>query len=117
LIADYCQSGIQRKSSENGKALEKKLSPNVAFYQADAATAQLAAHSLGIKYTVPFMQTGGTIIQLPPPGIRGRQKFPSLARFSCGDATLYLNEMEEKKVAARCFVLRILEGLGAFFGS
>jgi NAD(P)-dependent dehydrogenase (short-subunit alcohol dehydrogenase family) len=99
------------RSSEKGKALEEELSPNVAFYRADAASASdteslvnfvverfgkvdcvvnnagvggeggpiaetsvegfnksiellLGGTFLGIKYAVPFMQTGGTIINI-----------------------------------------------------
>jgi NAD(P)-dependent dehydrogenase (short-subunit alcohol dehydrogenase family) len=99
------------RSEEKGKALEKKLSPNAAFYQADAASASdtealmkftverfgrldcvvnnagvggeggpiagtsvegfnksigllLGGTFLGIKYAVPLMQTGGTIINI-----------------------------------------------------
>jgi NAD(P)-dependent dehydrogenase (short-subunit alcohol dehydrogenase family) len=99
------------RSQEKGKALEKKLSPNAAFYQADAASASdsealmkftverfgrldcvvnnagvggeggpiagtsvegfnksigllLGGTFLGIKYAVPLMQTGGTIINI-----------------------------------------------------
>jgi NAD(P)-dependent dehydrogenase (short-subunit alcohol dehydrogenase family) len=99
------------RSQEKGKALEKELSPNVAFYQADAASASdtealmkftverfgrldcvvnnagvggeggpiagtsvegfnksigllLGGTFLGIKYAVPLMQTGGTIINI-----------------------------------------------------
>jgi NAD(P)-dependent dehydrogenase (short-subunit alcohol dehydrogenase family) len=99
------------RSQEKGKALEKELSPNVAFYQANAASASdtealmkftverfgrldcvvnnagvggeggpiagtsvegfnksigllLGGTFLGIKYAVPLMQTGGTIINI-----------------------------------------------------
>jgi NAD(P)-dependent dehydrogenase (short-subunit alcohol dehydrogenase family) len=99
------------RSSEKGKALEEELSPNVVFYQADAASASdtealmkfiierfgkldcvvnnagvlgeggpiagtsvegfnqsiallLGGTFLGIKYAVPLMQTGGTIINI-----------------------------------------------------
>jgi NAD(P)-dependent dehydrogenase (short-subunit alcohol dehydrogenase family) len=99
------------RSSDKGKALEEELSPNVAFYSADAVSASdteslmkfaverfggldsvvnnagvvgeggpiagtsiegfnksiallLGGTFLGIKYAVPFMQTGGTIINI-----------------------------------------------------
>ena len=99
------------RSSEKGKALEVELSPNVAFYRADAASSSdtesllkfaverfgkldcllnnagvggeggpiagtsvegfnrsigllLGGTFLGIKYAVPLMQTGGTIINI-----------------------------------------------------
>ena len=99
------------RSNEKGKALGEELSPNVAFYQADAASASdtealmrfalerfgrldcvvnnagvggeggpiagtseegfnksigllLGGTFLGIKYAVPLMQTGGTIINI-----------------------------------------------------
>jgi NAD(P)-dependent dehydrogenase (short-subunit alcohol dehydrogenase family) len=99
------------RSHEKGKAFEEELNPNVAFYQADAASASetealmkfaaerfgrldcvvnnagvggeggpiagtsvegfnksiallLGGTFLGIKYAVPLMQTGGTIINI-----------------------------------------------------
>jgi NAD(P)-dependent dehydrogenase (short-subunit alcohol dehydrogenase family) len=111
FIEEGAKVVFSSRSQEKGKALEKELSPNVAFYQADAASASdtealmkltaerfgkldcvvnnarvggeggpiagislegfnksiallLGGTFLGIKYAVPFMQAGGTIINI-----------------------------------------------------
>jgi len=115
IVRRFVEEGAQvvfsGRSHEKGKALEEELSPNVAFYRADAASASdteelmnfvverfgrldcvvnnagvggeggpiaetsvegfnrsiallLGGPFLGIKYTVPHMQSGGAIINI-----------------------------------------------------